>query len=845
MKKLLSILATLSLIASAGATVLACSTDNLTQDINVLKNELEQILKQKLYINWELEELQEKIDNEFGNGEITVQIIKENTYSWSYQEMKDVFRFIGNGNSENEYNYGGSIDLTHIWKQKVDNSKPITDEEITAQLQNILDSQTNEDWTISDLQLAIDNDPSINDPGGIEVIEVESNLRSSEQITSTKQWKFHGLGDINNDHKYQGDLVLTHNWSNTQDTTKPITGEEITAQLQSILDYQKNKDWVISDLQQAVDNNPSINDPGGIEVTEVVSNLRSSEQITGTKQWNFHGLGDINNDHKYQGDLVLTHKWSNKQDTTKNLNENADVRATLLRILNAKSEENNWSWTEEELQKAINNSIEIEHPSGITIKNLVTTEENKTQQITFAANGSIENNEHYNGEVTLNHIYVSNQTTVKYVNSKGELKIQEWSGKGELNFSNIDAKEILKFGYNDKGETLIYFKGDKVPDKLPKDITVIKNLFRDNKNDNITGFENWNTSNVTNMAYMFSGATNFNSDLSTWDTSNVIDMNYMFSEARNFNGNLSTWNTSNVTNMAYMFSGATNFNSDLSTWDTSNVTDMNSMFSKATNFNSNISAWKTKNVTNMYYMFSEARNFKNDLSKWDTSNVANIAYMFSGATNFNSDLSTWNTSNVTNMAYMFSRATNFNSDLSTWDTSKVTNMAYMFSRATTFNGNISTWDTSKVTNMIYMFSDAKDFDSNISAWNTSNVTNMTSMFENAQAFNQDLNGWDTSNVINMTSMFSGATNFNGNISAWNTANVTDMTYMFSSANKFNQDISAWDTSNVTSMYGMFINAFLFNQDISAWNVSKVAYYIHFDTNTNPKWTDELKPKFNK
>ena len=45
-----------------------------------------------------------------------------------------------------------------------------------------------------------------------------------------------------------------------------------------------------------------------------------------------------------------------------------------------------------------------------------------------------------------------------------------------------------------------------------------------------------------------------------------------------FNADISAWDTSSVTNMAGMFSGATSFNADISAWDTSSVTNMPFMF---------------------------------------------------------------------------------------------------------------------------------------------------------------------------------------------------------------------------------------------------------------------------
>ena len=51
---------------------------------------------------------------------------------------------------------------------------------------------------------------------------------------------------------------------------------------------------------------------------------------------------------------------------------------------------------------------------------------------------------------------------------------------------------------------------------------------------------------------------------------------------------LSGWDVSKVTNMAFMFNGATSFNRDISSWVVSSVTDMYAMFYGATSFNETI-----------------------------------------------------------------------------------------------------------------------------------------------------------------------------------------------------------------------------------------------------------------
>ncbi|MDB1688384.1 BspA family leucine-rich repeat surface protein, partial [Enterococcus casseliflavus] len=106
----------------------------------------------------------------------------------------------------------------------------------------------------------------------------------------------------------------------------------------------------------------------------------------------------------------------------------------------------------------------------------------------------------------------------------------------------------------------------------------VKQLYNMEK---IDGLANLDTSNVTNMSYMFSGLKQLGTlDVSNLDTLNVTDMSYMFAgliQLRTLD--LSNFDTSNVITMASMLSNANQLRTlDLSNFDTQNVTVMTAMF---------------------------------------------------------------------------------------------------------------------------------------------------------------------------------------------------------------------------------------------------------------------------
>lgn len=231
--------------------------------------------------------------------------------------------------------------------------------------------------------------------------------------------------------------------------------------------------------------------------------------------------------------------------------------------------------------------------------------------------------------------------------------------------------------------------------------------------------EQWGSVAWANMQNTFYGCSNLNISSTDFpNLSTVTSMLQMFRECSSLNGpaNIGGWNTSAVTDMRFLFTGATMFNQNIGSWNTSAVTDMGRMFSGASAFNQNIGGWNTSAVTSMSSMFSTASTFNQNIGSWNTASVTDMTGMFNSASAFNQNIGSWNTSSVVYMSNMFLGATAFNQNIGTWNTTAVVGMSYMFSNATSFNQNIGSWNVELVSSMDYMFNGAISFNQNLGGW---------------------------------------------------------------------------------------------------------------------------------
>ena len=141
------------------------------------------------------------------------------------------------------------------------------------------------------------------------------------------------------------------------------------------------------------------------------------------------------------------------------------------------------------------------------------------------------------------------------------------------------------------------------------------------------------------------------------DTSNTTNMNYMFSYCANLQ-TIPLLNTSKVVSMFYMFNGCANLQI-VPLLDTSKVSDMRNMFANCTNLQS-VPLLDMSSATNVGYMFADCTNLQS-VPLFDTNNVTDIGSMFNGCTNLQS-VPLLDTSSVTNMSYMFKNCTNLSDD---------------------------------------------------------------------------------------------------------------------------------------------------------------------------------------
>ena len=337
----------------------------------------------------------------------------------------------------------------------------------------------------------------------------------------------------------------------------------------------------------------------------------------------------------------------------------------------------------------------------------------------------------------------------------------------------------------------------------------------------ITGINYLNTSEVTNMSYMFSGCNLTSLDLSHFSTANVIDMSCMFCYCEQLESlDLSSFNTSNVTDMTLMFSGCSSLTSlDLSSFNTSNVTDMSDMFGECANLQTIYagSGWSTDAVTISYGMFSNCTNlvggkgttyidYPTDKTYARIDGEAGKrGYFTKGSEAYAVYKSATLTFYYDNQRDSRS-GTTYDLNTGTNDPGWFNDNNYIYVNKVVFDPTFAnTRPTSTYSWFLGMYIETIE---GMNYLNTSEVTNMSSMFYGCKLTSIDLSHFNTAKVTDMIGMFDSCSKITSlDLSSFNTSNVTSMSTMFRNCSNLVTIYVGddWNTTKVTSSSSMFTN----------------------------------------
>lgn len=288
----------------------------------------------------------------------------------------------------------------------------------------------------------------------------------------------------------------------------------------------------------------------------------------------------------------------------------------------------------------------------------------------------------------------------------------------------------------------------------------------------------FNTSNVTNMHCMFGAYTEGPME----DYDGEVSMKFDKIDG------IEKLDTSNVTDMAYMFTECIDLEElDLRNFNTSKATDMRYMFANNKNLKSlNTSSFNTSNVINMEGMFSECPNLTTlDLRNFNTSKVENMYRLFSsdiGLTSVN--IESFTTENLKKISGMFRNCKSLVSiNMENFVGEKLTNLYEMFMGCESLQDlNIRNLSTRNVADVTRMFKDCKSLvNLDISGFDTSNVEIARQMFQNCSSLqNLILGDFETNNMKDMSYLFDKCSNLR-EINLTISSTVTDIRYILSGA----------------------------------------------------------------
>ena len=342
--------------------------------------------------------------------------------------------------------------------------------------------------------------------------------------------------------------------------------------------------------------------------------------------------------------------------------------------------------------------------------------------------------------------------------------------------------------------------------------------------ESIEGMESLNTSEVTDMSYMFGNCQKLTSiDVSHFNTSKVTKMSDMFAACWELTSlDLSSFNTANVTEMDWMFYGRNNLQTIYvgEGWSTAAVTNSEDMFNKChslvggqgTTYDENhldaayahvdggldnpgyftdkyapvaYACYTPENTTLTFYYDNQRLNREGMTYFMNTGETTRPGWRNDG-TNENVTRVVFDPSfasarpTTTYQWFYFMENLQSITGLNYLNTSEVTNMAMMFSLCSKMSSiDVSHFDTGKVTNMAGMFVGCESLTSlNLCSFNTSNVTDTRKMFSSCYNLTTIFvdSDWSVDGVTLSDEMFFGCNSIVGGKGTTYDGNHVDKAY---------------------------------------------------------------------
>lgn len=301
--------------------------------------------------------------------------------------------------------------------------------------------------------------------------------------------------------------------------------------------------------------------------------------------------------------------------------------------------------------------------------------------------------------------------------------------------------------------------------------------------DEILGLENLNTSETTDMQYLFSGCKNL------------------------MHLDIAGFNTSKLKNTSHMFAGCEALTTVIigKDWDMQHVTKSNNMFLDCFHL--------VGENGQVYTPTCDDKNYANNLPwgyLWKrypyycaTLNSSNVL-VFYGSDTAPDGTTTFDVTNTGNARPDWEY--HLSSDVKRAHFLQ----SFTLARPTSCHRWFASSDLTSITGLKHL--------------NTSQVTDMSSMFEGCQATSLDVEDFDTHNVTDMSSMFKDCSQLTSlDVSHFNTSLVTTMENMFSGCEQLaSLDVTGLKTFNVETMQGMFSECKALTElDLNNFNIGKL------------------------